>query len=238
MIIDFQEPYSQGLAGEVEKALKAAGVTTSHQSIDNKVTDFSNYVTKVPSDADIVFFPSQKPGDAQAFAQQLVEQGKKAKVFGGDGTNGPGAFKAAGSYVSNFAPQIDTHRVRQGDHRRLEEGQPGQGPRLLRPADLRRGAGHAAGDQGRLRQGQGQDRQARRGDPERQEGHDHERAGSSAASSRGRRSTPTTRTPRSSTSCRSSPTAPTSSSTRRMRAATGRPRAARLSTAGPPSSIR
>jgi branched-chain amino acid transport system substrate-binding protein len=107
-IIDFQEPYSQGLAGEVEKALKAAGVTTSHQSIPNTVTDFSSYVTKVPSDADIVFFPSQKPGDAQSFAQQLVEQGKKAKVFGGDGTNGPGAFKATGAYVSNFAPQIDT----------------------------------------------------------------------------------------------------------------------------------
>ena len=92
-IIDFQEPYSQGLAGEVEKALKDAGVTTSRQSIDNKVTDFSYFVTKVPTDADIVFFPSQKPGDAQAFAQQLAEQGKKAKVFGGDGVNGPGASR-------------------------------------------------------------------------------------------------------------------------------------------------
>ncbi|MDX6561568.1 MAG: branched-chain amino acid transport system substrate-binding protein [Gaiellales bacterium] len=107
-IIDFQEPYSQGLAAQVEKSLKEAKITTSHQSIPNTVTDFSSYVTKVPSDADIVFFPSQKPGDAQAFAQQLVEQGKKAKVFGGDGTNGPGAFKATGAYVSNFAPQIDT----------------------------------------------------------------------------------------------------------------------------------
>jgi branched-chain amino acid transport system substrate-binding protein len=105
-LIDFQEPYSQGLAGEVEKNLKAAGVTTSHQSIPNTVTDFSSYVTKVPSDADIVFFPSQKPGDAQSFAQQLAEQGKKAKVFGGDGTNDPSSFKAPGSFVSNFAPQI------------------------------------------------------------------------------------------------------------------------------------
>ena len=42
--------------------LKAAGVTVSHQSIPNTVTDFSSYVTNVPSDADIVFFPSQKPG--------------------------------------------------------------------------------------------------------------------------------------------------------------------------------
>jgi branched-chain amino acid transport system substrate-binding protein len=108
VIFDFQEPYSQGLGGQVEETLKKAGVTTSHQSIANTVTDFSSYVTKVPSDADIVFFPTQKPGDAQTFASQLVEQGKKAKVFGGDGSNGPGAFKAAGSYVSNFAPQIDT----------------------------------------------------------------------------------------------------------------------------------
>jgi branched-chain amino acid transport system substrate-binding protein len=105
---DFQEPYSQGLSAQVEKVLGPAGVTLSHQSIPNTVTDFSSYVTKVPNDADIVFFPTQKPGDAQAFASQLAEQGKKAKVFGGDGTNGPGAFKAAGSYVSNFAPQIDT----------------------------------------------------------------------------------------------------------------------------------
>ena len=108
VIFDFQEPYSQGLGGQVEKALKAAGVTTSHQSVPNNVTDFSQYVTKVPSDADIVFFPTQQPAAAQTMASQLAEQGKKAKVFGGDGSNGPGVFKAAGSYVSNFAPQIDT----------------------------------------------------------------------------------------------------------------------------------
>jgi branched-chain amino acid transport system substrate-binding protein len=108
VIFDFQEPYSQGLGSQVEQVLKKAGVNTSHQSVANTVTDFSSYVTKVPNDADIVFFPTQQPAAAQTFASQLVEQGKKAKVFGGDGTNGPGLFKAAGSYVSNFAPQIDT----------------------------------------------------------------------------------------------------------------------------------
>jgi branched-chain amino acid transport system substrate-binding protein len=108
VVIDFQEPYSQGLGGQVETTLQKAGVSTSHQSIPNTATDFSSYVTKVPADADIVFFPTQKPGDAQTFASQLAEQGKKAKVFGGDGSNDPSAFKAAGSYVSNFAPQITT----------------------------------------------------------------------------------------------------------------------------------
>ena len=60
----------------------------------------------MPNDADIVFFPTQQAADAQTFAQQMLEQGKKAKVFGGDGTNSPTAFKVAGSYVSNFAPDI------------------------------------------------------------------------------------------------------------------------------------
>ncbi len=106
VIMDFQEPYSTGLAAAVDTTLTKAGVTTIRMSAPNTTTDYSAYVTKVPSDADIVFFPTQKPGDANTFAQQLIEQGKKAKVFGGDGSNDPSQFKVAGSYVSNFAPDI------------------------------------------------------------------------------------------------------------------------------------
>jgi branched-chain amino acid transport system substrate-binding protein len=106
VLLDFQEPYSTGLSDAVEGVLKKAGVSTIRLSAPNTTTDYSAYVTKVPSDADIVFFPTQKPGDAQTFAQQLIEQGKKAKVFGGDGSNDPSAFKQPGSYVSNFAPDI------------------------------------------------------------------------------------------------------------------------------------
>jgi branched-chain amino acid transport system substrate-binding protein len=106
VLIDFQEPYSVGLADAVEGVLKKAGVSTTRLSAPNTTTDYSAYVTKVPGDADIVFFPTQKPGDAQTFAQQLIEQGKKAKVFGGDGSNDPTQFKQSGSYVSNFAPDI------------------------------------------------------------------------------------------------------------------------------------
>jgi branched-chain amino acid transport system substrate-binding protein len=105
-IIDFQEPYSVGLANAVESTLKKAGVSTVRLSAPNTTTDYSAYVTKVPNDADVVFFPTQKPPDAQTFAQQLLEQGKKAKVFGSDGSNDPTAFKVPGSYVSNFAPDI------------------------------------------------------------------------------------------------------------------------------------
>jgi branched-chain amino acid transport system substrate-binding protein len=106
VLLDFQEPYSVGLSDSAETVLKRRGVTTSRISVPNTVTDFSSFVTRVPGDADIVFFPTQKPADAQTFGQQLLEQGKRAKVFGGDGSNDPSAFKLAGSYVSNFAPDI------------------------------------------------------------------------------------------------------------------------------------
>ena len=106
VLIDFQEPYSVGLADAVQGVLDKAGVSTTRLSAPNTTTDYSAFVTKVPSDADVVFFPTQKPPDAQTFAQQLLEQGKKAKVFGGDGSNDPSQFKAPGSYVSNFAPDI------------------------------------------------------------------------------------------------------------------------------------
>jgi branched-chain amino acid transport system substrate-binding protein len=106
VLFDFQEPYSQGLSGEAGKALKAAGVTVSTQSVPNTVTDFSSYVTKVPSDADVVFFPTQQPPAAQTFAEQLVEQGKKATMFSGDGSDAPAQYKKPGGYVSVFAPDI------------------------------------------------------------------------------------------------------------------------------------
>lgn len=106
VLIDFQEPYSVGLADAAEKVLKAKGVTTTRLSTSVNTTDFSSLVTRVPNNADIVFFPTQQPADAQTFGQQLREQGKSAKVFGGDGANDPSAFKLAGSYVSNFAPDI------------------------------------------------------------------------------------------------------------------------------------
>jgi branched-chain amino acid transport system substrate-binding protein len=107
VIFDFQEPYSQGLAAQVESYLKAHGVSTTRLSAPNTTTDYSSYVTKVPSDANVVFFPTQQPPAAQTFAEQLVEQGKKATMFSGDGSDASSQYnKPAGGYISNFAPDI------------------------------------------------------------------------------------------------------------------------------------
>ena len=104
---------------------RQGNVTVTRLSVANTVTDFSSFVTKVPSDADIVFFPTQKPADAQTFAQQLIEQGKKAKVFGGDGANAPRISSRCRARTSRTSlPGHQHHPVRQGAHRRLAEGQP------------------------------------------------------------------------------------------------------------------
>jgi branched-chain amino acid transport system substrate-binding protein len=106
VIIDFQEPYSVGLADSAQAVLRARNVEVIRLSTSVRTTDFSSLVTRTPNDADIVFFPTQQPPDAQTFGQQLIEQGKRAKVFGGDGANSPAQFKLPGAYVSNFAPDI------------------------------------------------------------------------------------------------------------------------------------
>jgi branched-chain amino acid transport system substrate-binding protein len=105
-IIDDEETYSTGLADAAQAYLKAKGVTVIRDSVSQSVTDFSSIVTKVPSDTDVVFIPWQQPPEAQTFAQQMAEQGKKAHIFGSDGTNDPSKFTFAGAYVSNFAPDI------------------------------------------------------------------------------------------------------------------------------------
>ena len=106
VLFDFQEPYSLGLTQATEAVLKAKGIATTRLSVANTVTDFSSAVSRIASNTHFVFVPTQKPGDAQKIARKLIEQGKKAKVFGGDGTDDPSQFKVPGSYVSTFAPDI------------------------------------------------------------------------------------------------------------------------------------
>jgi branched-chain amino acid transport system substrate-binding protein len=105
-IIDAQEPYSVGLSDIVGNYLKAKGVTVDRQSVTNNTTDFSALVTKISKDTDVVFTPWQVASNAQSLGVGLREAGKSAIVFGTDGTDDPSSFKLAGSYVSNFGPDI------------------------------------------------------------------------------------------------------------------------------------
>jgi branched-chain amino acid transport system substrate-binding protein len=105
VIIDDQEAYSTGLAASATAVLKSNKVSVTRKSVNQKVTDFSSIVTSISDDTNVVFLPWQVAANGQLFAQQMQEQGKKAKVFGSDGLDS-GDFTISGAYVSSFARDI------------------------------------------------------------------------------------------------------------------------------------
>ena len=110
-VFDAQEPYSEGLGNTVQTYLRGKGVTVDRFSVTNNTTDFSSLVNRIDRDTDVVFTPFQVAANAQTIAVTLREQGKRAVVFGTDGTIDP-AFKFPGSLVSNFAPDINLDPTR------------------------------------------------------------------------------------------------------------------------------
>ncbi len=106
MIVDDQEAYSTGLVAAMLPIFKKAGIKVDHESVSQKVTDFSSLVAKVTPSTSVVVLPWQVASNAQQFGRNLAQQHKKAVIFGTDGLFSPGTFTIAGSYVSSFGPDI------------------------------------------------------------------------------------------------------------------------------------
>ena len=106
MIADDQEAYSTGLVSAMTPVFQAAGIKVDHESVSQKVTDFSSLVAKVTPDTSVVVLPWQVAANAQQFGRNLAQQHKTAVIFGTDGLFSPGTFTINGSYVSSFGPDI------------------------------------------------------------------------------------------------------------------------------------
>jgi branched-chain amino acid transport system substrate-binding protein len=106
MIVDDQEAYSTGLVSAMMPIFKAAGIKVDHESVSQKLTDFSSLVAKVTPATTVVVLPWQVASNAQQFGRNLAQQHKKAVIFGTDGLFSPGTFSINGSYVSSFGPDI------------------------------------------------------------------------------------------------------------------------------------
>jgi branched-chain amino acid transport system substrate-binding protein len=106
MIVDDQEAYSTGLVAAMLPVFKTAGIKVDHESVSQKVTDFSSIVAKVTPTTSVVVLPWQVAANAQQFGRDLAQQHKKAVIFGTDGLFSPGTFTINGSYVSSFGPDI------------------------------------------------------------------------------------------------------------------------------------
>jgi branched-chain amino acid transport system substrate-binding protein len=107
MIVDDQEAYSTGLVAAMLPIFKAAGIKVDHESVSQKVTDFSSLVAKVTSTTSVVVLPWQVAANGQQFGKNLAEQHKKAVIFGTDGLFSPSSFTTNGAYVSSFGPDIN-----------------------------------------------------------------------------------------------------------------------------------
>src|ERR1700748_139126 len=106
MIVDDQEAYSTGLVSAMTPVFQAAGIKVDHESVSQKLTDFSSLVAKVTPDTSVVVLPWQVAANAQQFGRNLAQQHKKDVIFGTDGLFSPGTFPINGSYVSSFGPDI------------------------------------------------------------------------------------------------------------------------------------
>jgi len=106
MIVDDQEAYSTGLVASMTPVFKTAGISVDHESVSQKVTDFSSLVAKVNPNTAVVVLPWQVAANAEQFGKNLAEQHKKAVIFGTDGLYSPSSFTIGGSYVSSFGPDI------------------------------------------------------------------------------------------------------------------------------------
>jgi branched-chain amino acid transport system substrate-binding protein len=107
VVIDSQDDYSTALAPAITARLKAKGVSVQRESVAADESDFSNIVTNVPDDANVVVFATQTATAANTLSQQLLEQGKKAVVFGTDGAYSPSQYKPRHGYVSSFANDLN-----------------------------------------------------------------------------------------------------------------------------------
>jgi branched-chain amino acid transport system substrate-binding protein len=106
MIVDDQEVYSTGLVAAMTPVFTAAGIKVDHESVSQKITDFSALVAKVTPATTVVVLPWQVAANAQQFGRDLAQQHKKVVIFGTDGLYDKKSFTIPGSYVSSFGPDI------------------------------------------------------------------------------------------------------------------------------------
>ncbi len=97
-IIDDRTAYGQGLADQMEKAVKAAGGNVvAREYTSDRSTDFMAILTSIKGKSpDLVFFGGMDP-QAAPMIRQMKQLGMKAKFLGGDGVQTPKFIELAGA---------------------------------------------------------------------------------------------------------------------------------------------
>jgi branched-chain amino acid transport system substrate-binding protein len=102
-IIDDRTAYGQGLADEVEKAAKAAGVKiVAREFTTDKTTDFKAILTNIKGKKPDVIFHGGMDATGAPMLKQMRELGLKAQLLQGDGGCTPEFIKIAGEAAEGF----------------------------------------------------------------------------------------------------------------------------------------
>lgn len=102
-LIDDKTAYGEGLANEVEKTLKAAGVTpVARERTTDKETDFKAILTKIKAKNAEVIFHGGMDATAGLLLKQAKELGMKAVFVFGDGACTTETAKLAGEAAEGF----------------------------------------------------------------------------------------------------------------------------------------
>jgi branched-chain amino acid transport system substrate-binding protein len=97
-IVDDRTAYGQGLADEVEKAVKASGgEVVAREYTNDRANDFTAILTSIKAkNPDVIFFGGMDPQGAP-MAKQMRSLGLKATLLGGDGLQTPEFIRLAGN---------------------------------------------------------------------------------------------------------------------------------------------
>jgi branched-chain amino acid transport system substrate-binding protein len=105
VIIEEETEYGKGLATSTSEALSADGVNVASIQVAQSKKSYDDVIAEIPDNTDVVFVTFQVAAKSQQVAEDLTKAGKKAVVFGSDGSYSP-EFKTPGAYVSAFAPDV------------------------------------------------------------------------------------------------------------------------------------
>lgn len=106
VVVDDESGYSVELANLAEKTFRADHVGYTRMSVNQTEIDYAAVIATIPSNVTVAYLPWQVAGNAELFAQQLLQAHRKITIVGSDGVASPSEFYANGDYVTAFSPDI------------------------------------------------------------------------------------------------------------------------------------
>ncbi|MHB1511292.1 MAG: branched-chain amino acid ABC transporter substrate-binding protein [Acidimicrobiales bacterium] len=106
VVVDDESGYSVELANLAQKRFKADHVSFTRLSVNQTEIDYAAVIATIPANVTVAYLPWQVAGNAELFAQQLIQAHRKITIVGSDGVASPSEFYANGDYVTAFSPDI------------------------------------------------------------------------------------------------------------------------------------